>query len=321
MHDRMYEKVWRRCFAVFVIVNVVCSVNVVFPSDWDSVRSENGGRSFTPAFYTREYLLSLKDSPLSSEPPSIDIDFAERVQPVRKKQKKRGSRGGVRNRLRRKGSRLPLPTVTLTNARALVNKMDELTALVRHDGDYRRSNLLCVTETWLDDIKDIGDLESWATNYTVRETISTKDFEILTVSFRPHYLPREFSQVTVILAYVPGPNKALAADQIAECYNRALSRASDQPVFLLGDFSTCDVSRHLPHLHQYVTHPTRKSKILDKCYLNIRDAYVDRVAPPLARSDHNVVHLLPPYRQVVKRVPPQTRRVKQWSGPMTVQRP
>ena len=78
--------------------------------------------------------------------------------------------------------------------------------------------------------------KGWATNYTVRETISTKDFELLSVSFRPHYLPREFGQLTVILVYIPGPNNAIAADRIADSYNRALSMASDQPVLLLGDF-------------------------------------------------------------------------------------
>ena len=34
--------------------------------------------------------------------------------------------------------------------------MDELTALVRFDGDFRRSNLTCFTETWLtEDIDNI----------------------------------------------------------------------------------------------------------------------------------------------------------------------
>lgn len=43
----------------------------------------------------------------------------------------------------------------------------------------------------------------------------------MTVSFRPHYLPQEFSQVTFILVYVPGPDFNLAAEHIADSYNRA----------------------------------------------------------------------------------------------------
>ena len=110
--------------------------------------------------------------------------------------------------------------------------MDELTALVRFEGDFRRSNLMCFTETWLTEDNDNilvpgftirtdrdsdkaqksmgGGLcmfvsDSWATQYCVRERVCTRDFELLTVSFRPFYLPREFGQVTVILVYVPGP--------------------------------------------------------------------------------------------------------------------
>ncbi|GFS26894.1 WW domain-binding protein 4-like [Elysia marginata] len=67
--------------------------------------------------------------------------------------------------------------------------------------------------------------KDWATNITVRETANTPDYEILHVSFRPHYLPREFTQVPVILVYVPGPNNNAAADRIADCYNSALARS------------------------------------------------------------------------------------------------
>ena len=50
----------------------------------------------------------------------------------------------------------PLPTSTLSNVRPLQKKQDELTALVRFDGDFRRSNLMCFTETWLtEDIDNI----------------------------------------------------------------------------------------------------------------------------------------------------------------------
>ena len=75
----------------------------------------------------------------------------------------------------------------------------------------------------------------WATNFSVRETVNTKHYEILTVSFRPHYLPREFGQITVILVYVPGPDVTPSAERIAESYNKAVSRSPDQPVLVLVD--------------------------------------------------------------------------------------
>ena len=82
----------------------------------------------------------------------------------------------------------------------------------------------------------------WAVNFTVRETECSKHHEIMTVSFRPHYLPREFTQITAILVYVPGPDFTFAAERIADCYNRAVNQSSDQPVLLLGDFNRCDVT-------------------------------------------------------------------------------
>jgi hypothetical protein len=41
-----------------------------------------------------------------------------------------------------------------------------------------------------------------------------------------------------------------------------------------------------PGFEQYVQDTTRKNNILDKCYVNIKNAYVARVGPPISTSDH-----------------------------------
>ena len=41
------------------------------------------------------------------------------------------------------------PAIPLSNVRSIRNKMDELSTVIMHDSDYRRSSLLCLTETWL----------------------------------------------------------------------------------------------------------------------------------------------------------------------------
>lgn len=206
----------------------------------------------------------------------------------------------MRQRIRRRGCKHPLPVITLSNVRSLNNKMDELLAKVNYDSDFRQSNLMCFTETWLkegipdpdlpgytliradrDNFKSMKSIgggmcifvnKHWATQYTIREKVCTRDYEILVVSFRPFYLPREFGQITIILTYVPGPDFEGAATQIAESYNNMLARSADQPVFVLGDMNSCDLSNHLPTLHQYVDCPTRLKRTLDKCYGNIPDA-------------------------------------------------
>ena len=71
---------------------------------------------------TREFLLSLKHKPLSLITPNIDFDLDD----LKARKKKRGSRGGIRNYLCRRGARLPMPAVILTNARSLANKTDKL---------------------------------------------------------------------------------------------------------------------------------------------------------------------------------------------------
>lgn len=40
---------------------------------------------------------------------------------------------------------------------------------------------------------------------TVKEQLCSRDIELLAVSMRPYYLPREFSHVIAITAYVPPP--------------------------------------------------------------------------------------------------------------------
>ena len=171
--------------------------------------------------YTRGTLLDLRFTVYGEIKPDVSIPscILRNTQAPgcgQRKKKKRGSRGGIRNRLRRRGSRLPLPALTLSNVRSLHNKMIELTAIIQNDGDYRRTSLFCFTETWLTEEVDINlngftiiraDRDSmktqkkvggglcmaennrWATNFTIRETVSTKDLELITVSFRPHYLP------------------------------------------------------------------------------------------------------------------------------------
>lgn len=141
--------------------------------------------------------------------------------------------------------------------------------------DYQQTSLFCFTETWLSkDVdfnldgfniicwdagrtwKSVGDRhcmavnKRWASNFTVRETESCKHYELMVVSFKPHYLPQESSQITVILVYVLGPDFTLAAEHVAGCYNRADNRTDGQPVFLLGDFNRYDISTQLPNLSQ-----------------------------------------------------------------------
>ena len=120
--------------------------------------------------------------------------------------------------------------------------------------------------------------------------------------------------MTVILVYVPGPDYNLAADRIADFYNSAVTQTSEQPVFLLGDFNRCDVTTALPNLKQYVTSPMRLDRMHDLCYGNIPGAYISKARPLLT---HNVILLLPRYRQKLKTDKIQTKIIKTWDNDST----
>lgn len=105
----------------------------------------------------------------------------------------------------------------------------------------------------------------------------------------------------------------LLLNKITDSYNKAVNQSAEQPVFLLGDFNKCDVTTHLPNLEQYVTVPTRRHNRLDLCYGNILDAYTSKSRPPIGRSDHNVILLLPKYRSQLKRGAPVKKIINVWN--------
>ena len=193
-----------------------------------------------PLRYSREFLLSLQNShsPISTldfPPEMYKYDDSN----VRKQE--RGKKGGVRRRLKKARTRPPLPSIILSNVRSLRPKapnttFDELLANVVFRSEFREACMLCFTETWFcDNISDdsvaIDGLgpplrcdrdcdvtvkkrgggvymyinEAWCprSNVTVKKHLNTSDVDLLSLSLRPRYLPREFGQVFVTCVYIP----------------------------------------------------------------------------------------------------------------------
>ncbi len=67
----------------------------------------------------------------------------------RRRNKHRGKRAGIRNRLSERACSPPLPSIMLANVQSLENKMDDLRARISFQQDIRDCNILCLTETWL----------------------------------------------------------------------------------------------------------------------------------------------------------------------------
>lgn len=94
-------------------------------------------------FYTRDELLKLWRGAVV---PSVHIP--EEIW----RHHLRGRRAGakVQERIERDRKVKPfLPSIIMENVRSLVNKLDELTALVNNQGVYRDCSLLCFMVTWL----------------------------------------------------------------------------------------------------------------------------------------------------------------------------
>ncbi len=97
--------------------------------------------------YSRSVLLSLRNRHYAAPD---HLPAATRVPHTGTRlRRKRGRRGGVRERLRRRSSKSPLPSVILSNVRSLAPKIDELCAITKTCFEYRESNLMVLTESWL----------------------------------------------------------------------------------------------------------------------------------------------------------------------------
>lgn len=201
--------------------------------------------------------------------------------------------------------------------RSLGNKMKEFTELMVYEEYCRDIDIICITETWMNENSTNVDLDGYevnrldrvkqltgksrgggtvmyvnkdfATDVEVETLMITPDYELMALSIIPHGHPEGAPPLIFILVYVPGPNFGRATTEIANVYFDAVEKSGVGHVFLLDDFNQCDI----PCLFQYVTCPTRKDEILDKCFGDEPGAYRSECRPPLGRSDHNVIYLIP----------------------------
>ncbi|KAI3369427.1 hypothetical protein L3Q82_007652 [Scortum barcoo] len=234
------------------------------------------------------------------------------------------------------------------NVNSLPNKIDELAALTKNLKTFRECSLLCLTETWLTasipdanvelpdfstvradrDTKACGKRKGgglalyvnkrWCNPGHVNIKISTccRDIELLAVSLRPYYLPREFSHAIVVVVYIPPRADAEAAcDVIHSAVAKLQTQHPEALVLISGDFNHATLDNTLAAFHQYVDCNTRGKRTLDLMYANanVKDAYRATPLPALGKADHNLVLLKPHYTPRVRRLPTTTRSFRKWS--------
>lgn len=120
-----------------------------------------------------------------------------------------------------------------------------------------------------------------------------------TVSLRPYYLPREFPCVVISCVYIaPSTNINTAAELIAGEAKDMLAKYPGAPLFILRDINNCKLHCVVPSFQEYVAIQTSLESILDMCYGNIADMFRAPSYLPVGAADHNIIALLPLYRQL-----------------------
>ena len=151
---------------------------------------------------------------------------------------------------------------------------------------------------------------------TYKQRMCTPELELISVSLRPRYLPREFGRIFVTVVYAAvydSTSAARAGKAIAAAVRDLQLISADAPCFIVGDFNHCDLHKALPSFRQFVTCPTRVKNTIDLCYGNIPRAYKSVSLPPVGKSDHNSIHLIPAYRPKIETDPIVKKSVKVWT--------
>ena len=290
--------------------------------------------------YSRNQLLALR---------TAQVSVAHQI-PREIKAEPRGCRSGKRRREKRlEGKRRykpAVPTVIMGNVNSLTNKVDELSSLVRNIKLYKECSLMCFSETWLNgnipdenvalpgftvirsdrNARTCGKKKGgglavyinarWCNpgHITTKITICERDIELIAISMRPYYLPRELANVIAVNVYVPPRADAtVACDVINDAVARLQTQHPEALVLIAGDFNHVTLETTLPAFSQYVDCYTRGNKTIDLMYANIKEAYSASPLPALGKADHNLVLLQPSYKARVRMYPITTRSFRKWT--------
>ena len=283
--------------------------------------------------YSRQDLLNIRASVFTNVYMDVIPDDCKRRK-IRKRGRRSGIRVKIRNRLKR--HKPYVPSIVFGNVRSLVNKIDELRLQCRYLNEFRESCIIGITETWLeesisDSFVEIDGFqlirwdrskesrkskgggvalyinEKWCQNITVKKQLCSPDIELLSISIRPFYLPRELSNIFVSIVYIPpSGNKETAKQTIQDCIEELANNKPDALNILFGDTNRCDldVTLGLQGFEQCVSCTTRGSAVLDTFFCNVKNAYKCKKLSPLKNSDHNMLFMTPIYCPKLKKVKP-----------------
>lgn len=132
------------------------------------------------------------------------------------------------------------------------------------------------------------------------------------MTLRPLFLPREF---LLFVVYAPPSGKAAkAANIISDCVHELQMKYPEAPTIVVGDMNQCHLESVFPGFEQYVKNQTRKDNVFDKCFVNIKNAYISKCRPPILNSDHYVFHMIPISKTKFTRSKPVKKAIRIWAN-------
>lgn len=108
-----------------------------------------------------------------------------------------------------------------------------------------------------------------------------------------------FSSVIVSIVYIP-PQVDIGVFELHEALTSYQTLHRDAVLIVVGDFNCANLKRTVPNFHQHIICPTRGDRTLDHCYTQLMERYKSQSRPPLGKSDHSAIFLMPKYKQSLK---------------------
>ncbi|TWW59213.1 hypothetical protein D4764_06G0007430 [Takifugu flavidus] len=186
----------------------------------------------------------MRDQVMAQRPPSFVVGEKPQI-PKELRRKRRGSKAGVKQRIKSRRFIPCVPAVITGNVRSLANKMDELEALTRTQQEYREASIMRFTETWLHGlipdsnvtITGFSSVNRWCNpeHIHVKERMCSPDVELIAIGLRLYYLPREFSNVIAITVYIPLTGKANTACDVIHSVTADLQTKHPGAFILITD--------------------------------------------------------------------------------------
>ena len=216
-----------------------------------------------------------------------------------------------------------LPSLLVTNACHITNKVDELQGVV----EINNADIAIVTDSWLtasiptpaisigqafnifrkDRRTPGGGVLAYVRDSTPTrrlQHLEVADKEVLWLLHTPSRMPRPFSCIVTAGLYFP-PGKLVAEERemiyhITICLDSVLRERPSAGIVITGDFNQLNTRQLCQrfNLRKVVRTPTRGANILDQLLTNMSRLYSEtQHLPPLGRSDHQCILFAPSHRE------------------------